>query len=180
MFKIKTNDGRWLCCKLNEPVSLAEDERDAFEWKKIGACRNVIKNPPKVCKGLTLEVVANESKNTATESVVATNDVMKNIIDQLDGYNEQAAVSIEEKIKTVDLKIIDVLHFVELSDFSASQGYKFAKKLKDLRIERRELKDRYAIVKAISEAKVKFIKDVEEKLSELTYREYTPRKIDSI
>lgn len=44
-------------------------------------------------------------------------------------------------LSQVDLEICDVLHFLEFFNFSACEGYKLAKLLKDLRVKRREIKN---------------------------------------
>jgi hypothetical protein len=44
------------------------------------------------------------------------------------------------QLSNIDIQISDVLHFIENEKFNASQGYAYAKKLKQLRVERRKIK----------------------------------------
>lgn len=46
-----------------------------------------------------------------------------------------------DKLKNIEYKIMDVLHYIEGDNFNACQGYVYAKKLKELRTERRSIKN---------------------------------------
>ena len=48
---------------------------------------------------------------------------------------------IKKQLSEVDLRISDVLHFIEDGGFNAYQGFIFAKKLQELRQDRRKVKD---------------------------------------
>lgn len=91
------------------------------------------------------------------------------------------APELAKNLGTVDRKISDVLHFLELNSFNAVNGYHLSKRLKDLRIERRNIKDRMAwnaIMKNLSYTSVT-TGDLVKSLQGLDTRKYTPREPDS-
>lgn len=47
---------------------------------------------------------------------------------------------VKEEHSKLDMEITDVLHYIEFNNFSAVQGYKLAKMLKDMTKQRREVK----------------------------------------
>lgn len=47
-----------------------------------------------------------------------------------------------QELSRVDLMVQDVLHILEMVEFNASEGYKFAKMLQTIRRARRKIKDR--------------------------------------
>lgn len=49
----------------------------------------------------------------------------------------------------IDLKQQDVLHYIENNNFSACEGYKLSKQLKDIRNERREIKTEIEAIKSL-------------------------------
>lgn len=60
-----------------------------------------------------------------------------NLIEQTNQlYNEY-----NKKMSNITLKIEDVLHYIENDNFNACQGYVYAKKLQELRQERRLIKN---------------------------------------
>lgn len=59
--------------------------------------------------------------------------------------------SLKLDLSTVDRKISDIEHFIEFTEQNACNGYKLYKQLKDLRKERRVLKDKLHIIRLIAE-----------------------------
>jgi predicted nucleic acid-binding Zn ribbon protein len=87
---------------------------------------------------------------------------------------------LKEELGKVDRKISDVMHYIELNAFNASKGYQLCKKLKDLRIERRGIKDRMAwnfIIKQMNYTSV-ITGSTVNSLKGLDTRKYTPREDD--
>lgn len=68
-----------------------------------------------------------------------------NTYDEIDReYNRLNSLS-----SNIELKQQDVLHHIENSIFSASSGYMLAKQLKDIRNERRKIKDELDAMKSL-------------------------------
>lgn len=55
----------------------------------------------------------------------------------------------EEALKKIDQEIQDIMHVIELNNFSASKGYILAKELKKARQERRRIKDELELLEPI-------------------------------
>lgn len=69
-----------------------------------------------------------QAKKLGEQVMQLTNNINKILLE----YNRQ--------LSNLDIQISDILHFIENENFNASQGYGYAKKLKQLRIERRRIK----------------------------------------
>ena len=72
---------------------------------------------------------------------------------------EEVDVEYENMIKAqslVDLTQQDILHYIEANSFSASDGYKLAKQIKDIRQERREIKIEMDTIKLLKEKVSKY------------------------
>lgn len=52
--------------------------------------------------------------------------------------------ALTSELSKVDLELEDFLHYVEFENFNACQGYKYAKKIQELRQTRRDIKDELA------------------------------------
>lgn len=52
--------------------------------------------------------------------------------------------TLTKELSKVDLELEDFLHFVERDNFNACQGYKYAKRIQELRQIRRDIKDELA------------------------------------
>lgn len=50
----------------------------------------------------------------------------------------------------IDKAISDILHYIEFNNFSASDGYKLCKKLKELRLHRRKIKNELELINIIN------------------------------
>lgn len=54
-----------------------------------------------------------------------------------------------EQESNLDKQISDILHWIEFNDFSACDGYKLCKALKDLRLQRRNVKNELEVIRII-------------------------------
>lgn len=84
------------------------------------------------------------------------------IVKRLDSVKRE----LNKKEKLADRKIMDVLHKIEISNFNACDGYIYAKMIKDIREERRAIKNEY---EAVSIAINELSKDVKDNTGK-TYR----------
>lgn len=74
------------------------------------------------------------------DNITVLRDTMRSLISEMD--------QITARLLTVDGKEQDILHFIEFGKMNARDGYKLAKALKDIRKERRDLKNRFAELKS--------------------------------
>lgn len=73
-----------------------------------------------------------EETKTLCNSVLALITEFKEIKKELDDA--------PQRLSEVDKKLTDLLHYVEMTDQNAANGYKLYKKIKELRVERRNIK----------------------------------------
>ncbi|PEL95781.1 hypothetical protein CN604_24710 [Bacillus wiedmannii] len=92
---------------------------------------------------------------------------------------------VERQLKHIELIQVDLLHIVELETFSSVRGYHLAKKLKEVRLERRAIKDRWEELKialdSLKETRTKTKEQmlvIREMRSRLDDRKYHIRKLD--
>lgn len=78
----------------------------------------------------------------------------------------------EAEVQKEQAALQDILHYIELNNFSASDGYKFAKMIKESRIRRRKAKDDIVYIDALLE---KINVNELNKIKEMHDREYRPR-----
>lgn len=82
-----------------------------------------------------------------------------NIISSLVTLNEfeDNKEQLVQELSTCDLKEQDVLHYIELEKFNCVDGYKLAKKLKEIRQERRKVKNQLNLIKVFQDNSNKLI-----------------------
>jgi len=57
------------------------------------------------------------------------------------------ASELKERLSNLDLEEQDLLHFIEFGKINARDGYKLAKAIKEVRIKRRDIKNRFELIK---------------------------------
>lgn len=88
----------------------------------------------------------------------------KGYIEQINSIFEQVKVDIEhykKELSRLDLTEQDLLHFIEAENFSASRGYCLAKQIKEVREERRKIKNELETLYTLYE---KFINNNDKKV----------------
>jgi len=81
-------------------------------------------------------------------------EILKNLISSYQEVNAEYN-SLSKELSRCDLIEQDLLHLIENSNFNAAEGYFYAKKIKDTRIERRRIKlELTTIQKVVSNIKI--------------------------
>lgn len=90
--------------------------------------------------------------------------------------------ALNKKLSTIDSEVSDIEHYIEFNKMNAAEGYKAFKMLQDKLLERRVIKDDYTKFQMLASAKVSDIFDgtLDEKLSALDSRKYTPRVLKEL
>jgi hypothetical protein len=76
-----------------------------------------------------------------------------NILDNIDIYDS----GLNDRLSEIDLKIQDLLHYIETNKISILWAYKYICELKKLRLERREIKNDICIMQKFNEQKNKLL-----------------------
>lgn len=82
----------------------------------------------------------------------------------------------------IDKQISDILHYIEFYNFSASDGYKLCKALKELRLRRRDVKNKIELISIISTHTCNNIANgnTNKAIDNLSKKQYTPRVLNDL
>lgn len=83
----------------------------------------------------------NVSKSKQINSVHAFSSLLSSVKDE---YN-----NLKEEVKNCDLEIIDIMHKIEVDDISVYDGYILSLKIKEVRLRRRQFKNKLALLDPI-------------------------------
>lgn len=61
----------------------------------------------------------------------------------------------QDDVSTVDCELQDLLHEIELTSFNASEGYQLARKIKEVLMRRRQIKDCFKIIQLLDDNFIK-------------------------
>lgn len=98
------------------------------------------------------EIVSSDSKINIQYTPIDIDDLKESIgslsnkLSILKGNKEWLL----EELSNIDKQICDVLHFLEFNSFSACEGYKLCKALKELRLKRREVKNELELINIVN------------------------------
>lgn len=161
--------------------TLTTDDHKAFIWKTRESAEKVLT----LAESRKTFPVENFYIEELTSNVAPINEYAFNIITELitlgQSYYEleDAFSQLTQKLSTIDRKISDVEHFIETTDQNACNGYKLYKKLKDLRVERRNIKRLIELKDIFKTIKIEhtMVGDVNNKVEGFTKKMFTPREI---
>ena len=175
------------------------DLNDATTFKDKEKVTNTLNNLPKTLKNLNykaMEIVEeSSSEEPKTEkkkfSIKSEYEIkldssfpcMEDIIDIASNFEKLFCKIIDHKelleaqLNLINKSIIDVEHLIEFRNLNACQGYKVYKKLRELRLERRKVKDSLTIVQIFQD----FVTDdpakqeIAKRIEGIQERIYSPR-----
>ena len=184
--------------KINNSYSLSTDIKKAEVFESPDKARNVKESNfapllrDRDWKVVMVTPVKKAPTIPAVESVPKelkyTKIPMENLKEQIKTTGQMLKTIKENEawlshaLSEIDKEIVDIEHYIELYPFSACEGYKLAKKIKDLRVKRREIKNELEVIKLISDsncmtiAKGTFINH----LNNLETKQYTPRVLQDL
>lgn len=136
------------CCK-----EKTDSEKLAYKWDKLCKAENVanVINNAKNCV-LKCKVIVLEDEITFEE--IPEKIQFSDAIDFLTEFKNKCQkrnAYLNQELSKCDKALVDIEHKIEFSTFNAAEGYKLAKRLKDYRVRRRELKDEMEKIKYVSE-----------------------------
>lgn len=93
---------------------------------------------------------------------------------------QESLLNLSERLSTTDRKISDVEHYIEVTDQNAVNGFKLYKKIKELRIQRRNIKRLQLISKEFDKIKITtgVIDDMNGLIDSFTDRMFSPKELD--
>jgi hypothetical protein len=93
---------------------------------------------------------------------------------------KEGLVNLSERLSITDRKISDIEHYIEVTDQNAVNGFKLYKKIKELRIQRRNIKRLQLISKEFEKIKIttEMIDGMNELIDSFTDRMFSPKELD--
>lgn len=161
-------------------MQLTADRHEAFEWRGDREAQSVLgtavqrKTDHALSKDFYVREVEYYEVET-TPDVSADIEVIREFIDIVRDSRERATVY--EELETMyDGKQQDILHYAEMENFNAVDGYKLYKMLQSVRQNRRDVKNRRRIVNAINQLDID-ISVLERLVKSFQETVYKPRQI---
>ena len=172
--KYVITNGTLYLSEKNKPVKrdgarLFKDKNLADKYFKNSVSK-VLKNI-----GFKVEEIIDETKNDSSDSTkdnvsnivnnISSNDKINNTYSSVDiNYLKDTINGLSDQLTTlkgnkawlldmeseVDKEISDIMHFIEFNNFSASDGYKLCKAIKDLRLRRRKIKNELELINIVN------------------------------
>ena len=196
-----TNGESYVCNKLNTVTKILNKAKvfDTFDL-----ANNVFKSS--ISKSLKqmgfqvreTEIDTNRINNTVNVNINTTsNDKINFSYTEVDIDDLRESINgLSEKFTTlkgnkewlldeesnIDKQISDILHYIEFYNFSASDGYKLCKALKELRLRRRDIKNKIELINIISTHTCNSIANgnTNKAIDNLSKKQYTPRVLNDL
>jgi len=122
------------------------------------------------------------SKMDLTPQEFNSNIKMEDVINAVnkvkDFYNSTNIENITKQLLSYDIALMDISHKIEFEAFNACEGYKLAKRIKELRTQRRELKDMLEFIKKTGESFTNLSTNISSYNNSIENRSYSPRMLD--
>ena len=161
-------DGDVYLGKHNNNYVPTKNKKDAVKFEtKVVATNICTSSVPKILRknyDWKIVEVKEDNKEVIDVKIAATNKVdsrytyvdtndLTSTINELSGKFSVLRGNKEwllERESNLDKQICDILHWIEFNNFSACEGYKLCKALKNLRLERRKVKNELELINIIN------------------------------
>lgn len=86
-------------------------------------------------------------------------NVKDKIVEVINGLNEITDYenTLQDKLSNVDLKLCDLMHYIEFNKLKTNECYRIVKEMHNLRLDRRKIKNDMEIVKVLDTHKNKLL-----------------------
>jgi hypothetical protein len=170
----------------NQSPYITTDRVKALVIDTETKANNIMSTLPKLMrsKGVQLisvntgEVINNEYVPVDMENVKS---LICNLSDQFKTMkgNKEWLADMHSK---VDQEISDILHYIEFFSFNACEGYKLAKRLKELRLRRRDIKNQLEAIEIVNQHTCNMLTDgkTNKALCNIESKQYTPRVLKEL
>ena len=141
--------------------------------KQLNVC-NVEETPAKEENSIIYPILPDNEKDNWLEKIDQVVDVMSNA----DVKKKQTV----DKLQKVQMKIIDVEHYIEFNNLNAAEGWGCYKMLQDLLKERRKYKDELMVIGIIEDTDIdtKVFTSLSKRIEGLKHRSYAPRALPEL
>lgn len=113
--------------------------------------------------------------------ITSLQNTINNLSNQLTTLKGNKAWLIDMESE-VDKEISDIMHFIEFNNFSASEGYKLCKAIKDLRLRRRRIKNELELINIVNMHTLNnvVLGHTNKAITGLDKKQYTPRVLQEL
>lgn len=113
--------------------------------------------------------------------ITSLQNTINNLSNQLTTLKGNKAWLIDMESE-VDKEISDIMHFIEFNNFSASEGYKLCKAIKDLRLRRRRIKNELELINIVNMHTLNNVAlgYTNKAITGLDNKQYTPRVLQEL
>lgn len=187
MFIISDNKGNYIKRKSCNNRSVTTKLEEAEQFNQLTKAENVIS-----ALSRTLKVGHEWRAERFSSSGILNAEYKKVSLDELKDKVKDAAEILAtyrgnkdyliDMLSEADKEISDILHYIEFFNFSASDGYKLSKALKDVRLRRREIKNQIEIIEYINSSTGTSISEghLNRQLEAISEKQYTPRVLNEL
>lgn len=186
---IITDGNFYLHLNKNGCYSIVTSVDSAKKFNSLTTASNILKaSVPKALKVYKWKVLKyeEEKEQQKSESLVkeyssVDKEELKSLLQTLSEKFSTLQNNIEylsQEQSKVDREISDILHYIEFNKFSACDGYKICKSLKELRLHRRSIKNEIEMIKTIQTHNYNNIAkgNTYNAIAGLENKEYAPRE----
>lgn len=153
---IKGENGHYISKDNNGTFCLTSKLEQACKFPSKDKAKNVTKNLPKILHSLKYAIITDEenSSDIVNERYIPVD--IDNVAEKISQLSEAFKIIkgnkewLLQEESRIDLELSDLYHFIENHTFNASEGYKLCKRIKDLRIERRRIKNEIKIADVVT------------------------------
>lgn len=189
--RVKIGESNYLGQDCFGGYTLTTDINRACVFKNADKANNLMsKAKPGVAKGKSYQICETSGSNIRVNNSKSeylpvdfneTTELLNSLEDKLYALNNNVDYWNEE-LSRVDKKICDLMHYIEFNNFSACDGYKLAKALKECRQERRVIKNKLEYTSIIKASSCKMIAQGKtlDSIRGLENKSYTPRVLKEL
>lgn len=156
-------------------TSFKVDKEDAYMWSTESAANNVLINQMSNKKSYLVKEITVYKSDIAPDITMDV-ETIQNFLDVVMDSAEHEE-ELRSQLRKTDRSISDILHYIEMTDLNARDGYMVYKQLKAYQRSRREIKNRLKIVESVNSLSIdpQVLKSV---ISFFKERSYRPRELD--
>lgn len=171
--------------------TVKQNEARVFDNKT--KAQNFLKSSVSKClKNLGFKVVETEMEESTNENIKTNSQYIEVNVDDLKNSINDLSSKLStlngnkdwllEMQSNVDKEISDIMHYIEFNNFSACDGYKLCKALKELRLKRRKIKNELELINILNTQSLKQLALGKTNLaiSGLDNKQYEPRILQEL
>lgn len=161
---------------------ITTDRNKAYIWSSEESAQNFLNSSLSVLFKRQGGFHVESEKRCVTPMDSDTRELCVAVLQILSEYKQikEELDAAPQKLSIIDKKLTDILHYVEMTDQNAANGYKLYKKIKELRVERRNVKRLINLRSVFNAVTIddSITKPIVKTIENFEHEKYTSREID--